>query len=377
MAATVMGLCAALTSVASQASANEASPAPAVPAPAAPAAAAPVVVAAPTAAASPITATLGGLFVVRGALAAHDGALQDGFQVRMARPQLRGQLLRPWLTFFVQPELAGANPRLLDAQLVAQPIPEVGVTIGQFLTPFSRTFLTPVPKLLFPDFSVANDFFRADRDTGVQVQGTFAGERVGYAAGVFNGNGIDKTGISAVSGGNDDNRLAAIGRVHVDPLGAIPLDEAPCQDGRCPLRVSLGAGFVRSETTVAATGTTPVVRKGGTDLGLDAVVIWQRLHLQTEWYERWVNSGPQAGQHARGGYAHLGLTVVPQRLGVAARYSLVRADDRTTKQDVSVAEVQLVGYALGHRAKGWLRAAHRTDASHKDDALTLQLQWAL
>lgn len=66
----------------------------------------------------------------------------------------------------------GASPRLLDLELTAQPVAEVGLRVGQVLTPFSRTFYTPVPKLLFPDFSLANDAFRADRDTGVMAFGT-------------------------------------------------------------------------------------------------------------------------------------------------------------------------------------------------------------
>lgn len=332
---------------------------------------------APARAPQTITASLGGLFVVRAAAGLRDGQLQDGFAVRMARPQLRGQVLWPWLTYFVQPELAGPSPRLLDAQLVAQPWQALGLTAGQFVTPFSRSFLTPVPRLLFPDFSVANDAFRADRDTGVQLQGAVWAERIGYAAGVFNGNGIDKVGVSALSGANDDNKLAVVARVHVDPLGPVALDEAPCLGGRCDLRLSLGAGVVQRQSTQAATATLAAVRKRGTDVGVDAALYWQRLHLQAEWYERWQTEGSAAAARSRGGYAQAGLMLVPDRLGIAARYSLVQPNLAGRAQDLQVTELQLVGYALGHRAKGLLRAAHRTEPSASEDAWTLQLQWAL
>ena len=48
------------------------------------------------------------------------------FRVPVVRPQLRGNVLRPWITFLVQPELAG-TPRLLDAEVTKSPSPWFGV----------------------------------------------------------------------------------------------------------------------------------------------------------------------------------------------------------------------------------------------------------
>ncbi len=132
--------------------------------------------------------------------------VRPAFAMRMVRPTLRAHVLKPWIRVFVQPELAGTSSRLLDFEIDVQPAPEFGVKTGQLVTPFSRTFITPVPKLLFQNFSVANDYFRGDRDTGVMAYGYLLGARLEYYAGLFNGNGIDQ-------GGNDDKSLTVFGRI--------------------------------------------------------------------------------------------------------------------------------------------------------------------
>ena len=109
------------------------------------------------------------------------------FRVAMARPVLRGKLLRPWIQYFIQPELAGRSTTLLDAEITIQPHPAIGVRVGQFLTPFSREFLVPPFRLLFPDFAPSNGFFRDNRDLGAMVLGMPADGHLEYYAGVFNG----------------------------------------------------------------------------------------------------------------------------------------------------------------------------------------------
>ncbi|MBX3252343.1 MAG: hypothetical protein KF901_34535, partial [Myxococcales bacterium] len=149
-----------------------------------------------------------------------DRPREDGFRVALARPALRGVAFRKWLSYFVQWELAGASPSLLDAEVVVQPVPEVGLKVGQFLTPFSREFLVPPGALLFPDFSPSNVLFRDNRDTGAMVLGRAFDGRLEYYAAAVNGNGINR-------GGNDNAELEWVSRVAVNVFGQNPYTEMP------------------------------------------------------------------------------------------------------------------------------------------------------
>jgi hypothetical protein len=75
------------------------------------------------------------------------------FQLTMLRPSVRGSFFDGLVGVFIQPELAGDHGRILDAELTLNLHPAFSVTVGQFITPASRAFMTPVPVMMFPDFS--------------------------------------------------------------------------------------------------------------------------------------------------------------------------------------------------------------------------------
>ena len=282
----------------------------------------------------------------------------QGFDVRVVRPQLRGTIGRPWLRFFVQPELADANPRLLDAQLDAQPTPLLGVRVGQFLTPFSRAFLTPVPLLQFPDFSVVNTAFRADRDTGVMLHGEPFDGRAEWNVGAFNGNGIDRNG-------NDRLDLRWMVRLAWNPLGAIAYNETPAVAGPTPWRVGLGVNAYTDTTTVtlpAAVGQT-TTRNGDQHedvIGADLAVRGGPWTLQAEGYHRWQRRADGTSVASWGAYAQSGV-MLGRHLEVAARGNVLQPDDGGSAALVS-GEALVTGYVRGNHLKLQLRGA----VSHAD-----------
>ncbi|MCZ7684533.1 MAG: hypothetical protein M5U28_39500 [Sandaracinaceae bacterium] len=81
------------------------------------------------------------------------------FEVPVVRPVLQAGVLDDKIRLFVQPELAGPSPRLLDLHVDLAPDPAVQVRIGQFITPYSRIFITPLPRLAMTDFGVVSDTF--------------------------------------------------------------------------------------------------------------------------------------------------------------------------------------------------------------------------
>jgi Phosphate-selective porin O and P len=314
-----------------------------------------------------------------------DRTREDGFRVVLARPALRGVAFRKWLSYFVQWELAGGSASLLDAEIVAQPIPEIGLKVGQFLTPFSREFLVPPGALLFPDFSPSNVLFRANRDTGAMLLGrAFDGRLEYYAAGV-NGNGINR-------GGNDNAQLEWVGRVAVNAIGVNPYTETPqLVTPEAGLAVGVNASYADMEQTATtvdpATGATTVHRLGSsptTKLGADVAFHAGPLSLQVEGYTRSVQA-VSGGRRmvARGGFAQAGFFVIARTLEIAARGDLIDLDAAGGKNTSSALEKRLDGgvawYVRDNHLKlqaryAWADSPNGASPSPKGTSNTVTLQ---
>lgn len=291
---------------------------------------------------------------------------KQSFQLREARPQLRASIGKPWITVFIQPELANV-PQLLDLELTVQPYPALGFKVGQFLTPFSRTFYTPVPKLLFPDFSIANNAFRADRETGAMVFGTPFSGLFEYYLGAFNGNRINQNG-------NDDDKLLAIARVAVNPLGAVAYDETPLLAGASPLRFALGLNgyygkvpptapsapaFPLPATNPALVAATPAARDKTATVGADVALRYWLATLQGEFYYRHLDKGvPGPDIKAKGGYVHASSFVYWPYLELAARVSWVDPNERVKRDQTLAYEALANVYVFANNLKLNLRYTH-------------------
>lgn len=291
---------------------------------------------------------------------------QNTFKVQVVRPQLRATLGKPWITVFIQSELANV-PQLLDLELTLHPHPSFGLKVGQFLTPFSRTFFTPVPKLLFQDFSEANAFFRADRQTGAMLFGTPFHGILEYYCGAFNGNRINQSG-------NDDDKLLFLGRLAVNPLGAVAYDETPALAGAQPFRFAVGVNgywgrvphvppnapaFPRAPTTPDMEADLPDPRDETQTVGVDLLLHWWLVSLQAEWYHRDLTLGA-SGQRVRaqGGYVHLSGFLWWPYLETAARLSVVDPNELTRRDQTVIYEGALNLYGIGNHLKLHLRYAH-------------------
>jgi phosphate-selective porin OprO/OprP len=301
---------------------------------------------------------------------------RNTFQMRQIRPQLKGQIGVPWITYFIQPELAG-TPHMLDLELTAQPWEAAGLKVGQFLTPFSRTFYTPVPKLLFPDFSLANNYFRADRDTGAMLFGTPFNGMLEYYAGVFNGNRINNET-------NDDNKMIYIGRVAVNPIGKVTYDETPGLAGKLPFGLGLGFNAYRYEapgklpSSGMMTGT-PTTK--GTDynttIGADLTMRYWLATLQAEGYYRWADPANSATFVARGGYVHASCFVFWPYLELALRINYLDPDIDKPRDSTKAYEAMLNAYAFGNNLKLNLRYSRYdlpSGSTAAEDVFTAQVQ---
>ncbi|HSN99296.1 MAG TPA: hypothetical protein VLS89_13465, partial [Candidatus Nanopelagicales bacterium] len=296
----------------------------------------------------------GVLAQVRGDATLNGGELMsDGFTVLTARPYLRARAYHEQVRFFVQPELGTATPKLLDLEITWQPIPEIGLKVGQFLTPFSRAYFTPLPLLQFQDFSRVNERFRAGRDTGAMLLGSAGKGRLEYYAGAFNGNGIDR-------GGNDDTSLMGIARIAVNPVRQMPYDETPSLRGPVPFGIELGVNGIADrahptreepDPTTGEPVTVELPAETRLTVGADIAVAWGGFTFLTEGYTRLIR--PEEGDQKRGfgAYAQAGYFVIPQRLELAARAGWMNPVTSKPDDEERSVEAQVNGYVVGNHLK--------------------------
>lgn len=315
---------------------------------------------------------LGILTQMRYDMTLHEGKVaSDGFNVLMVRPTLRVKALHDTVRLFVQPELGTSAPKLLDFELTWQPTPEMGIRVGQFLTPMTRAFLTPVPILQFNDFNRVNAKFRADRDTGAMIFGATKNGKLDYWLGAFNGNGIDK-------GGNDDTTMMGIARVAVNPVRAMPYDETPSLKGSVPFGIAIAANGVAdrahptkavTDPTTGAQSTVNLPAETRITGGADIAIAYKTFTFLTEAFTRMVD--PDGGQRsfAYGAYAQAGIFPIPKRLEIAVRGGFMDPNRDKTKDTEANFEGLLTGYFIGNHLKLGARYTYIRNEAKTADGL--------
>jgi phosphate-selective porin OprO and OprP len=148
----------------------------------------------------------------------------DRFYLRRARLNAAGRFLEEF-NFRAELELAGslANTSALRAQLTDAYInwnrlDSANVRAGQFKTPFGFEQLYQDSQLTFAERSLVSDRLAPGRQLGAQAGGDYWFDRFNWAAGVFNGNGINQNF-------NDNDRFLEVARVSVAPVSGRYFDQ--------------------------------------------------------------------------------------------------------------------------------------------------------
>ncbi|MDE3155865.1 MAG: hypothetical protein KGN76_12225 [Acidobacteriota bacterium] len=123
----------------------------------------------------------------------------DRFFVRRARVTFSGAVL-PHLLYRIQADFAGGlgsastiKGAMTDGYVEWTQFAHAHVRVGQFKAPFGYEWLVAATQIVTAERTLVTDRLSLNRQIGAQVLGAFAQGRLGYRAGIFNGNGRNTT----------------------------------------------------------------------------------------------------------------------------------------------------------------------------------------
>ncbi|KIH78236.1 hypothetical protein GFER_04260 [Geoalkalibacter ferrihydriticus DSM 17813] len=331
------------------------------------------------------TAHLGGRLQVRYTYTDKDepGAENSSnFNIQRMRVSMRGNVYNPNLYYQWQHDFGGGGgSSLKDAVLGYKFMDELSLQAGQFKAPTSRQQLTSSGSQMFVDRSLADGFFNLGRDRGILAKGAFSDNLVEYMAGVFNGNGENRSNP-------ENNHLWAL-RVDINPLGRFAMDEPSFNETK-PL-LNLGASIATTSLSAAdRNSVNSGLLSNGVNVNniyrmdddgnlinftnsndvdvwtatLNAHFKWMGLSTAAEYYFANIDPDGASDWDADGYYLQAGYQIVPETFELALRYSAVDSTDAQalTKFDQNQFQIAAGYYYKKHRAK--IQADYTI---HKDD----------
>lgn len=275
-----------------------------------------------------------------------DGAEVDAtteIAIRRMRVVMQGNALGPALTYYVQLSFANLDSEpdlrlpLRDAYVTWNPAGSLNVRVGQMKVPFSRQRVVSSSALQLVDRSIVVSELNLDRDVGLQVfsRKVAGSDRVGYAVGVFGGEGRNRLGRAA--------GLLYSARVETWPLG--PFDDMveSDQNRRPAWRLAVAGNVGYNQRTNRPRSTIGLPYAAGDfsyrHAAVDAVLKGHGWSLQGEWMRRRADADSRlvvvSGQpstivsrSASGAYLQVGR-MVGRRLELSGRTSLLVPDAGT------------------------------------------------
>lgn len=264
--------------------------------------------------------------------------------LRRARVNFSGKFVEDF-SYRLEMDLAGSlsntsgyRAQMTDGYINWSRFSAANIRVGQFKTPFGFEQLYADPRLYTAERSLVSDRLTQSRQIGVQVANGGADDRFNYAAGLFNGNGINENF-------NDNNKLMAVARV-----GFVPFD------GRLfgnAAKISLGTNAFR--TTDAN-----LDRRRG--IGFDAQAEVGRAEVWGEYLRDTIEPAsrvPAGSFYSDGWYAQATYYLIPAKLQLAERLETFDPSDLTAHDATRSLISGLNWYFKGHDLKlqlDWMRS---------------------
>jgi hypothetical protein len=277
------------------------------------------------------------------------------FDIPRLRMWVRGTMFKPWIRYRFNWEFSRTNGendnKLKDAWVEFGAKPIVAARLGQFKVPFSLQELTGDEYQLFLERAIDNVFSPA-RDIGLAVGGTTESKKIGYAVGVFNGNGEERR--------QDDKNVLYAARFWVDPLGEYKLIEGTTENTD-ELILHFGVGARGGEAGripdfMVPTTLTGIIFENADDqkaYNAEFALRWGFLWATAEYFGQTTENEnpPPAGADVDASGFHAQVAVRVGSVDIGARYAEV--DSNTDVDDDKLEEIRAIAcwYIKGHNAK--------------------------
>lgn len=138
-------------------------------------------------------------------------AFVDNILLRRVRPILSGKLLES-LSYLIVPDFGEGKTVLQDAYLEWKGDEALKVRVGKFKAPFGLERLQSDANRMFIETGYATQL-APNRELGIQISGSFADKRVGYAVAA-----VDGVPDNSVGEGDTNDSKDLVGRVWVQPF---------------------------------------------------------------------------------------------------------------------------------------------------------------
>lgn len=298
----------------------------------------------------------------------------NNMDVRRARLCFGGNIYSKMTHYYIELDGDSFDVGVRDFYVYWTPMNELNAKLGYFKVPFNQQRMTTSAKLLLQDRSIASEQFDQDRDYGFDIYGKPFDGHLEYHAAMFQGAGEDDDDRGTED--NLDNELMYVFNVRYNPFGKYDaVDESDLKFTET-FKASVAASVVvnpktKDEKLVDSDGILGVV---------ELSMKYRGISWHNEIFAR--NDDPESGGEtvdSNGFFSQAGYFVIPKRLEIAARYSMLDADEDINDNIAREYTGGINYYFRGHRSKiqadyGHFETEMGDDQDKNENRVRLQYQ---
>lgn len=298
----------------------------------------------------------------------------NNIDVRRARLALGGNVYSKLVHYYIELDGDSFDVGIRDFYVYWTPLEEFNAKIGYFKVPFNQQRMTTSAKLLLQDRAIASEEFDQDRDYGFDIYGRPFDGYMEYHAAIFQGAGENPEDRGTDD--NLDNELMYVFNIRYNPFGKYDtVDESDLKFTE-KFKASVAASVVvnpkdRDEKLEDTDGIQGV---------LELSMKYRGISWHNEYFLR--SEDPENGGdsvESYGFFTQAGYFVIPKKLEVATRYSMLDPDNDVS-DDIGREYTGGINYYFrGHRSKiqadvGHFVTEEGDEHDRKENRVRLQYQ---
>ena len=271
----------------------------------------------------------------------------NNIDVRRARLSFGGNVYGKLLHYYIELDGDSLDVGIRDFYVYWTPLEELNAKMGYFKVPFNQQRMTTSAKLLFQDRAITSEAFDQDRDYGVDIYGKPLDGYLEYHAAVFNGDG-ENPAKRVNKDDNKDNELMYVLNLRYNPFGKYDtVDETDIKNTE-KFKATIGA-------SVAFNGKVKDEKPADTDT-IVGVAELSMKYRGFSWHNEYfvMTEDPESDGDtvdSDGFFTQAGYFVIPKKLEVAARYSLLDPDNDVSDDFGREYALGVNYYFRAHRSK--------------------------